>query len=223
MASNIASKRRDQRRFQQVAADAAIGLPDRRQRIGHAHRAAGNRRRHIQQFHSDGVAQARGASHLAMQGGDELRPRGMVFHLVGIGLGVGQHLAGGVDDGDPSACGRRQPAGVFVAAMPEERPRTREANIRVFCRNEVSISLRSIPTQAWRMSTAMVRVQATMTNSAATIQLQEDPALHDWLVTTWESRSGSPLRVPSSDSAARRDSLRFSRGCGAHTRPPSAG
>ncbi len=34
-----------------------------------------------------------------MQGSDELRARGMVFHLGGISFGVGQHLAGGVDDG----------------------------------------------------------------------------------------------------------------------------
>ena len=97
-------QRRDQCRFQQITADAAIGLPDRRQRISHAHRAAGNRRRHIEQFHPNGLAQARGASHLAVQGGDELRPGGMVLHLAGIGLGVGQHLAGGVDDGHARVC-----------------------------------------------------------------------------------------------------------------------
>ena len=41
-----------------------------------------------------------------MQGGDELRPGGMVLHLVGIGVGVGQHMAGGIDDGDPRARSR---------------------------------------------------------------------------------------------------------------------
>ncbi len=93
----------------------------------------------------------------AMQRGNELGPGGMVLHLVGIGLGVGQHIAGGVDDGDARVGSARDLRLTICGMALGGALSTREANIWVFCRSEVSISLRSMPSQARRMSTSMVR------------------------------------------------------------------
>ena len=40
---------------------------------------------------------------VAGQGGDKFLATAMIFHAGGIGFGVGEHLAGGIDDGGASA------------------------------------------------------------------------------------------------------------------------
>ncbi len=94
----------------------------------------------------------------------------MVFHLVRIGFGVGQHLAAGVDDGDASAGSWRSLLCDLLQRSPG-RAFTRRANICVFCRSEVSISLRSMFSQALWMSKSRERVHAAMTTRAATNNL----------------------------------------------------
>ncbi len=84
------------------------------ERVSHAYRATGNRDRHVEQFDPGGLAEPGGTPHLALQGRDKLRPRGVVFHLVRLSLGVGENLTARVDDGDPSPSGGGGLAGELI-------------------------------------------------------------------------------------------------------------
>ena len=85
-----------------------------------------------------------------MQGCGELRPVGVVFHLCRIGLGIGQHLA--VRSINVTRAPAHRLRSLFDDLLDIDRPAqlaTREANISVFWRSELSISLRNMPSHAF--------------------------------------------------------------------------
>ena len=75
-----------------------IGDFDFGQRIGEAHGSPRNRRGHIQERHGQCVALAFVEPDVSGQGGGKLLAVCVVFHRARIGLGIGQHFAGGIDD-----------------------------------------------------------------------------------------------------------------------------
>ena len=75
------------------------------ERIGEADCASGNRGGDVEKWNAESGAAALVLAGLAGEGGGELRAGGVVLHVGGIGFGVGEHFAGGVDDGGAGSGG----------------------------------------------------------------------------------------------------------------------
>jgi len=75
------------------------------ERIGQADSAAEDGHGHIEKRDAESGAAALVAADPAVQGGSEFWARCMVFHAGGSRLGIGQHVAGGIDDRDAGAGG----------------------------------------------------------------------------------------------------------------------
>ena len=69
------------------------------QRIRQSHRSSGNRRRHIQKGNAKSMTLAFIHADFAGKGGNELLALRVILHRARIGFRIGQHLAGGIDDG----------------------------------------------------------------------------------------------------------------------------
>src|SRR6476469_10263195 len=73
------------------------------ERIGEADSASGDGSGDVEKRYSDGGAAALALASLSLEGSHEFFSVGVVLHRVGIGLGVGEHFAGSVDDGGASS------------------------------------------------------------------------------------------------------------------------
>ena len=92
---------------QQGAMDAPGSGFDIGERISEADGAAGDGSCDVEERYADGVTAAFIDPDIAAEGGLKFLSGAMVFHRSGIGFGVGEDLAGGIDDGGASTGGER--------------------------------------------------------------------------------------------------------------------
>ncbi len=95
----------DQRSQKERVVDTLRGGFDVGERIGHANRASRDGRGDVQKRNADGVTAALIHTDVAAERRGELLATAVVFHGGRIGFGIGQHLAGRIDDGGARAGG----------------------------------------------------------------------------------------------------------------------
>src|SRR5438309_11409760 len=75
------------------------------ERIGEADGASGDGSRDVEKRYADGGAASLALASLSLERSHEFFSMGVILHGVGIGLRIGEHSAGGVDDGGASSGG----------------------------------------------------------------------------------------------------------------------
>ena len=221
-ASKSANRSGQSGTLQQIAANLPIGFANGVERIRHADGAAGNRYGDIEELDIYGFAETGRCSHLPVQSRNKFWAGGVVLHLIGRGLGVGEDLAAGVDHGNARAGSNCSLAGDLIQRCGRAVFDARGEHQRLLPQRRLDLAAQhALPGTS---DEQIERERARRDDhQGREKQLQEDATLHGLqLFKVSEFRSGSPLREPSSDNEARPGSPQFSHECGARRHPPIA-
>ena len=96
---------REERSPEKMVADLGLHGFDIGERIGEADGSSGDGSRDVEEGYADGGAAALALASLPLECRYEFFSVGVVLHVVGIGLRIGEHSAGGVDNGGASSGG----------------------------------------------------------------------------------------------------------------------
>ena len=142
----------------------------------------------------------------------------MVLHGGGIAFGVGEHLAGSVDD-----CGAGSGRQAFLSCDFGERMSTVGLDTVGEQKRFLSEVALNLGAQRGFPGTAQREIQSNGGNGDYNQergqQFEEDPILHRLLI--WGTRNGIRHRAQFSDSAGSPGPVRFSHGCGERRHPLS--
>ncbi len=103
----------DGRAPEQAAIDLRLNGFDIGKRIGEPDGATGDGDGHVEKWNAERGAAALVLADLSGEGGGEFLASGVILHVGGIGFGVGEDFAGGVDDSGASSGGECLPARRF--------------------------------------------------------------------------------------------------------------